>query len=1149
MCHLLLQLRSITLWLLRRERISFTIRRCLLWWRYSLLALIVGGILFLSFGLVHTPLGRQQSVLAQVGPVWNHSSVQDFDSGCTGQTNVRVTNMSGGEIRLAAALEDYFDGPTLDSSRWVSGVVNNGYVVEPVYDEGLLLLDGRWISSTLSLDSFPAVVEGRMRFAEPGGGTGWADVGLAKASQIPGPPNALFITDDNGNLSANDYQPGAASYQRTVIGGFEWDEFHDFRFVVDPNQIDYFIDDQLVVTHPLTTPLTTPLYLWAYTQVEDVELALDWLRLAVYPGSGQFSSCPIDTGGQTEWDHLAWQGEAQPGTAVDFNTRTSVDGLTWSAWTGLGVNGAILSPPGRYLQYRIDLSTLDPTVSPEVDQVVVVPASFVRDTSVVNFSDCSTLDNTSVTNLAGGEIRLAALVEDYFEADSLDTSKWVTGHENAGYIVPPRLEDGLVIVDGGWISATTAISSAHLPVVVEGRARFAEPGRGTGWGDIGLAKITQIPGPPNTLFISDNDGHVYANDYQPGAGGPQRTIINGFDWTQFHDFRFVLDTNHADYYVDGQLQVSHPLSTPMIMPMYLWIYSQFQDYDLAVDWLRAAHYPATGQFTSCPIDMESNVTWTDLSGERETPTGTAIDFETRSSVDGVAWSTWEATGAGGEINSPAGRYLQYRATLTTTDPTHSPQIEEVNIGVAGVLSLNINNLQAIPTSPTTALITWQTDALANSHLDYGLTNGLGTVVSKAEYVTEHAFALTSLQPKTKYYFRVTSQRTSGQIAESEILSFTTPSNLISQISAADFGQGAACNELTHVIVSDVTGGEVRLRSTILEDYFNGTSLDTTQWAGRTLDPSGPYSPVIGGGTVQILNETAGARLRTIDQLDLSYRRVVEFRAKFGDSTYQHAGFSNFNEQWAIFSTGTDSMTGADIFAWSTNNGDPASQVTALPDLELDTFYDFRVVWDTHQVEFWVEDVLRATHTITIPGPLWAHTTNVKGNWVPMYLDYFRLADFPSGGSFRSCPVDAGQTVTWGTLNWEVQTPVGTGLSFRTRSSLDGSSWSDWSSPITTPYGPITSPAGRYFEYEASLSSNNSEFSPVLEAVHLDFFYPDPPTPTATATSTPTPTNTPTGGTTAVTTATPTTTAVPVPIPSASPTTPSSTKVFLPVVIK
>jgi hypothetical protein len=41
-------------------------------------------------------------------------------------------------------------------------------------------------------------------------------------------------------------------------------------------------------------------------------------------------------------------------------TRTSVDGVSWSAWTAVTLGGTVASPKGRYIQYEALFATTDP---------------------------------------------------------------------------------------------------------------------------------------------------------------------------------------------------------------------------------------------------------------------------------------------------------------------------------------------------------------------------------------------------------------------------------------------------------------------------------------------------------------------------------------------------------------------------------------------------------------------------------------------------------------------------------------------------------------------------------------------------------------------------------------------------------------------
>jgi hypothetical protein len=55
---------------------------------------------------------------------------------------------------------------------------------------------------------------------------------------------------------------------------------------------------------------------------------------------------------------------------------------------------------------------------------------------------------------------------------------------------------------------------------------------------------------------------------------------------------------------------------------------------------------------------------------------------------------------------------------------------------------------------TTATIEWQTDGIANSIVEYGLTNSYGLIKSDVAVVTDHTITLTGLTSGTIYHFRV-----------------------------------------------------------------------------------------------------------------------------------------------------------------------------------------------------------------------------------------------------------------------------------------------------------------------------------------------------------------------------------------------------------
>ncbi len=104
----------------------------------------------------------------------------------------------------------------------------------------------------------------------------------------------------------------------------------------------------------------------------------------------------------------------------------------------------------------------------------------------------------------------------------------------------------------------------------------------------------------------------------------------------------------------------------------------------------------------------------------------------------------------------------------------APEISSINVGTI---------------TGESATVSWKTDKVGSSFVSYGITSGTyenGAVDSlvnfdPANYITDHTVIINNLTPATKYYFKVGSTDTSGNVGESTEESFTTkaPSSLSS----------------------------------------------------------------------------------------------------------------------------------------------------------------------------------------------------------------------------------------------------------------------------------------------------------------------------------------------------------------------------------
>jgi hypothetical protein len=83
-------------------------------------------------------------------------------------------------------------------------------------------------------------------------------------------------------------------------------------------------------------------------------------------------------------------------------------------------------------------------------------------------------------------------------------------------------------------------------------------------------------------------------------------------------------------------------------------------------------FVGSGTFLSCPFDAGAAVEWQTLTWAAFTPLSTTLSVEARTSADASSWSAWSSVTAPGALSLADARYLQYRLTLTTSDPQISP---------------------------------------------------------------------------------------------------------------------------------------------------------------------------------------------------------------------------------------------------------------------------------------------------------------------------------------------------------------------------------------------------------------------------------------------------------------------------------------------
>jgi hypothetical protein len=356
---------------------------------------------------------------------------------------------------------------------------------------------------------------------------------------------------------------------------------------------------------------------------------------------------------------------------------------------------------------------------------------------------------------------------------------------------------------------------------------------------------------------------------------------------------------------------------------------------------------------------------------------------------------------------------------------------------------------------------------------------------------------------------------------------TSASGFVTQTTFNDFGQG--CVGLAGAHVSDAGGGAVALAATFA-DTFDGATLDPTRWASGTW-AGGSYTPTLSSGVLTIAaNDAAWVRSQT------TYTHgVIEAIAAFGAGAWQHVGFGSngfAGNQYFLFSTYN---TTTDLFARAnTGGGEQNLDLGPIPS----GFHRYRIEWSaldasTDQVQFFIDGVLKAQFNVSSAGATGFYLYLSNSGADALRVDSAQVSPtYLPSGTYTSCTLDAGAGRAWQTIAWDATTPANTTLTIQTRTSADGSTWQAWSAVSAS--GSAISQPDRYVQYQLLLATGDTQVSPLVNSVTLNFGPSGSATPTNTPTFTATPTQTPTSTPTATATSTPT------PTPSNTPTlTPTS----------
>ncbi|MCA8910760.1 MAG: putative Ig domain-containing protein [Planctomycetes bacterium] len=121
----------------------------------------------------------------------------------------------------------------------------------------------------------------------------------------------------------------------------------------------------------------------------------------------------------------------------------------------------------------------------------------------------------------------------------------------------------------------------------------------------------------------------------------------------------------------------------------------------------------------------------------------------------------------------------YNYQVNSTDPfsngpTTSTNAQFTTAAAPDTTNPSFTSTTVTPLSLTSVQIDFTVDEPCTTDLDYGLTTGLGTVLSDAAFRTSNTRTITGLTPGTQYFFDITATDPSGNSNTNGIQTFTMP---------------------------------------------------------------------------------------------------------------------------------------------------------------------------------------------------------------------------------------------------------------------------------------------------------------------------------------------------------------------------------------
>ncbi len=248
----------------------------------------------------------------------------------------------------------------------------------------------------------------------------------------------------------------------------------------------------------------------------------------------------------------------------------------------------------------------------------------------------------------------------------------------------------------------------------------------------------------------------------------------------------------------------------------------------------------------------------------------------------------------------------------------------------------ISTVSYTVTEPTAANITWTTDNISDSRVNYGTTHTLGGIVYNSSYVTSHSIRLEGLTPDTTYYFEVESTDASGTSTDNNggaYYSFRTSPPPVGYYSITINPVCGVCGELVDVgICGEVIGVTAIVSIAAPTTYHICWDSLTNVRETFTADTIGSYSLAIytpeatkGDHTVYLVDNTYAQKASAVFTV-LPSAKIDPAEGPVGTTvTFKGYGFTASQQLQIKFNdTVVTTTTASSVGSWTLNYTIPAT---------------------------------------------------------------------------------------------------------------------------------------------------------------------------------------------------------------------------------